>query len=196
MKIPFLRGLAATASAAAMALASPAAAGDGHDHGDAPPSASGPAMPRFTASSELFELVGVVNGQQITLYLDHAADNAPVKDAQLEVELGGAKLTIEPHADGEFVATLAQALAPGVIPVTATVTTPKESDLLAGELDLHAAAPAGAVPAPAWRASAGWVGGAGAAAVALAIALTLLARSLLRPRQRTAVAPQGAGSTP
>ena len=118
-----------------------ATAGDGHDHGDAPPASSGPALARFAASSELFELVGVVHGKQVTLYLDHAADNAPVTDARLEVNLGGTRLTVQPHADGEFEATLAQALPPGVTPVTATIITPKAADLLAGELDLHEPAP-------------------------------------------------------
>ena len=45
-------------------------AGDGHDHGEATTSAGGPALPRFTAVSETFELVGVLNGKQLTLYLD------------------------------------------------------------------------------------------------------------------------------
>ena len=35
-------------------------AGEGHDHDEAPVAAGGPALPRFTAESELFELVGEV----------------------------------------------------------------------------------------------------------------------------------------
>jgi len=45
-----------------------ARAGDGHDHGEAAAAAAGPALSRFTASSELFELVGVLKGRQLTLY--------------------------------------------------------------------------------------------------------------------------------
>ncbi len=112
-------------------------AGEGHDHDEAPVAAGGPALPRFTAESELFELVGVVNGKQITLYLDRFADGSPVKDAKLELELGGVKVPVESHAEGEFEATLAQELKPGVIAVAATVMAGAESDLLAGELDLH-----------------------------------------------------------
>lgn len=48
----------------------PAQAGEGHDHGEAPAAAAGSALPRFSAGSELFELVGVLNGKQLTLYLD------------------------------------------------------------------------------------------------------------------------------
>lgn len=112
-------------------------AGEGHDHGDAQVATGGPALPRFTAVSELFELVGVVNGKQITLYLDRFGDGSPVKDAKLELELGGVKVPVESHAEGEFEATLTQELKPGVVAVAATVMAGEESDLLAGELDLH-----------------------------------------------------------
>jgi hypothetical protein len=133
--------LLATLVLAALSLAplSPAWAGD--DHAETPVAAAGSALPRFAAESELFELVGVVNGKQITLYLDHFADGSPVKDAKLELELGGEKVQVrvpvEPHAEGEFEATLAQELKPGVIAVAATVMASEESDLLVGELDLH-----------------------------------------------------------
>ncbi len=121
----------------ALFLGSAVRADDGHSHDDAAPTSTRPALPRFTASSDLFELVGVLDGQTLTLYLDHAADNSPVKDARLEVELGGEPLTLKPHGDGEFEAVLAVAPKPGQTPVTATVITPAESDLLAGELDIH-----------------------------------------------------------
>ena len=91
--------LATLGWAAWIALAAPLAwAGDGHDHGEAPAATAGPASPRFTATSETFELVGVVNGKQLTLYLDRYADGSPVKDAKLELELGGVKVPVEPHA--------------------------------------------------------------------------------------------------
>ena len=45
--------------------------------------------------SETFELVGVLSGKQITLYLDRFADNSPVRDAQIELEIGGAKFKAE-----------------------------------------------------------------------------------------------------
>lgn len=119
--------------------AAPALADDGHDHG-APAATTTTARPRFAASSEAFELVGVLDGKRLTLYLDHAADNTPVADAQLEVELGGHKLALQRHGPGEFEAELAEAPGAGVLPVTATVVAGAESDLLAGELDIHDAA--------------------------------------------------------
>jgi hypothetical protein len=112
-------------------------AGDGHDHGEAPAQAAGPVLPRFYATSEHFELVGVLQGERLALYLDRAADNAPAQNATLELEIGGNKIVVTPHGEGEYEARLAQPLAAGVTPVTATVIAEGESDLLAGELDLH-----------------------------------------------------------
>ena len=142
------RPLAAGLLLAAFWMATmPAQAGDGHDHGEAPAAAAGPSLPRFSAASELFELVGVLNGKQLTLYLDHASSNAPVKDAKLELELGGRKLSPKTHGEGEFELTLDEAPKTGVSPVTVTVSTASETDLLAGEIDVHAAAHAHAEPA-------------------------------------------------
>lgn len=115
-----------------------AVAGPGHDRGDAPPAPVGSALPRFTATSDLFEMVGILDGRQLTVYVDHAATNAPVRSARVELELGGKALPLQSRADGEFVATLEQIPGPGSQPVTATIIAGKDSDLLAGELDLHA----------------------------------------------------------
>jgi hypothetical protein len=128
---------------------------------------SSPGLPRFAATSDLFELVGVVNGRQVTLYLDRSADNSPVKDAKLELEFGGSKLDVKPRADGEFEATLAQPLKPGVIPVTATVAVAQETDLLAGELEIPAEAQTAAPPARRWQQFAGWTAAGLGALVAL-----------------------------
>lgn len=163
---------------AALLLPSLALADAGHDHGDAPAAAAGTALPRFAAASELFELVGVLDGKTLTLYLDHAADNRPVKDAKLEVELAGAPLTLVPHGEGEFKATLSQALAQGVTPVTATVITASDSDLLAGEIDLHKDAHE---HAPATM-SASTIGLGAAGAVALLVVLIWLGRRIVAAR--------------
>jgi ABC-type nickel/cobalt efflux system permease component RcnA len=124
--------------AAAILASSPAWAGPGHDHGDAAPAAVGQTLPRFSAVSETFELVGVLSGKQITLYLDRFADNSPVRGAQIELEIGGAKFKAEKHGDDEYEVVLPDAPKAGVLPVTATVTAGNEADLLAGELDIRA----------------------------------------------------------
>lgn len=177
--LPALRnGLLAVVLAA---LGAAALAGPGHDHGDeaAPAAAGGPDLPRFAAASELFELVGVIDGKRLTVYLDHAATNEPVKGARLELEIGDVQVPVQPHADGEFDAELAQAFKPGVLPVTATVGTAESNDLLAGELDLHEEAPnAAAATAMDWQRIA-TRGGGGVVAV---LVLALGVRALLRRR--------------
>lgn len=148
----------------------------GHDHGAPAQAMAGSGLPRFSAVSETFELVGVLNGRLLTLYLDRAADNSPVKDAQLALELGGVKVDVKPIGVGEFGATLAQELKPGATSVAATVVVGAETDLLAGELDIRDSAPAGATAASQpWKTYGAW-------AVAALLTLALLLGGLRRWR--------------
>ncbi|WP_326543712.1 hypothetical protein [Pseudorhodoferax sp.] len=156
----------------ALLLASPARADDGHNHGGAEPAAAGPALPRFAAASDLFELVGVLDGHHLRLWLDHAPSNAPVENAQLALELNGQAVALKPVAAGEFEAELATEPGPGTHPVTATVTAGADSDLLAGELDIHAEAAPAAAHAHGWRTWAPWAGGG----LVLLLALTAVFR--------------------
>jgi hypothetical protein len=157
----------ATLIAAATFIVVPAQAGEGHDHGDEAPATVGQALPRFTAESEGFELVGVLSGQQITLYLDRFADNSPVRGAQIELEIGGTKFKAMPHGEDEYEVLLPQVPKPGVLPVTATITAGNDADLLAGELDIHEAAHADeAAHTDTWAEFTAW-GAGGLAALAL-----------------------------
>lgn len=159
--------LPAALLAAALLVAPPVWAGEGHDHGDAAPAAVGQALPRFSAVSETFELVGVLSGKQITLYLDRYADNSPVRGAQIELEIGGAKFKAEKQGEDDYEVVLPAEPKPGVLPVAATVIAGNETDLLAGELDIHEDAHTEqAVASHAWTETAGW-GAGGVAALAL-----------------------------
>jgi len=164
---------------AAFLYATPAWAGPGHDHGDEAPAAVGQALPRFAAESETFELVGVLDGKQITLYLDRFADNSPVRGAQIELEIGSAKFKAEAKGEDEYTVTLAEAPAPGILPVTVILTAGNETDLLAGELDIHDGAHTGEAAhahadahahAHGWTEFAAW-GAAGVAVGAVSMAL-------------------------
>ena len=72
-------------------LTSPKLAIAGDDHGEAVPAAAGTASPRVSSSSDLFELVGIAQGEKLVIYLDRFATNAPVLAAKIEVETGAAK---------------------------------------------------------------------------------------------------------
>ena len=146
---------------ALLLLLSPSARGDaGHDHGEAPSTPSGPALPRFAAVSESFELVGVLSGRQLTLYLDRFASNEPVPGATLELDVGGKRVEATPHGEGEFEARLDDEPPPGVLPVTATVVAGAQSDLLVGELDIHGDHHAATAAPPNLRLVVGWALGA------------------------------------
>src|SRR5262245_7031060 len=63
---------------------------EGHDHGPETLGAIGaPASARVVATSEKYQLVGIVEGELLVIYLDRTEDNAPVATATLEVSLDG-----------------------------------------------------------------------------------------------------------
>jgi hypothetical protein len=158
----------------ALVLALTGTAAQAHEgHAEEAPSASAEALPRFAIATESFELVGILDGRRLALYLDHAATNAPVEKASLELELDGRKIEVEPHGVGEFEAQLPQAPAPGVIGISASVLAGEASDLLAGELDIHPEAPDAPTGAAGfdWQRSSGWIAAGLFALLALALAL-------------------------
>jgi hypothetical protein len=155
--------LAALILAALVSLPLPVISGEGHDHGEAPAAATGPALPRFAAVSDSFELVGILDGKRITLYLDRAADNSPVPDAKIELDIGGTKVDAAKHGDDAYEVVLPGAPVPGVIAITATVTAGGEVDLLAGELDIHGPASGADDHARSWQEYAAWIAAALAA---------------------------------
>jgi hypothetical protein len=147
-------------------------AGDGHDHGDAKPVSGAPALPRFSAQSDLFDAVGVLSGGELIMFIDRAATNEPVLNATVELESTGVKLVGkfeeklgEYHFDGRAFAKS------GEYPVTLTIKAGKDTDLMTGDLDVHDAATAqaaGATHSHGWQRAAQWSAG-GIAIVALLI---------------------------
>lgn len=152
------------------AAATASFAGEGHDHGDGSPVAQGTASPRLQAHSDLFELVGIVDKGQMTVYLDRYATNEPVVDATIEYESGANKGTATRQADGTYLIKFDALSKPGELPFSFTVAAGADTDLLAGDLDLHDPhAHEEEVGRPWLR----WLGFAFAAAGALALAALL-----------------------
>lgn len=152
------------------------------DHGAAPAVVAVGGAPRIAVYSDLFELVGIVENGAMTLFLDRYADNAPVTDANIEVETGSEKLIASANPDGTY-RVVAKAFAkPTEIPVTFTITAGSDSDLLAGDLvvaDEHAEDAHNAVSpfANKWL-----IGGLTILAI-----LVLIARFAIRQRRRQKV---------
>jgi cobalt-zinc-cadmium efflux system membrane fusion protein len=111
-------------------------AGEGHDHGEAPAAATGTAAPRLTSHSDLFELVGMVEGNEMKIYLDRFATNEPVTDAKIEVEIGNIKGIAAAQADGSYIFKNDVFTKPGDLSVSFTVIAGKDADLLAGDLKI------------------------------------------------------------
>lgn len=111
-------------------------AGEGHDHGDAAATAAGaPASPRFQAHSDLFEVVGILGKSELSILIDRYGTNEPVLDAQVEVEVNNLKVMAKFHAEhGDYSLPAATLRQPGTYPVTLTITSGKDTDLLTGDL--------------------------------------------------------------
>jgi hypothetical protein len=126
----------AAACAATLAWAAP-----GHDHGpDASASAAQTAAPRFGTHSDAFELVGVLQGTTLVLYLDRYATNEPVHGARIEIEGEAVKGTATPADDGTYRVEAAALAGPGKHLMTFTITKDAEGDLLEAALEVPAAA--------------------------------------------------------
>src|SRR5262249_1358603 len=77
-------------------------ANEGHEDNDAARSAlASSTHPRVTAQSELYELVGILRGETLSIYLDHFATNEPVADAKVKVAVTDAEpVDAEPAENG------------------------------------------------------------------------------------------------
>ena len=95
--------------------------------------------------------------------------------------MGGVKITVEAHAEGEFDATQMHELKPGAISVAATVIAGNDTDLLAGELDIHEEAHAETTAhSHGWKEYALW-GGAAGGGLLLLVALLRRLRTSRKP---------------
>lgn len=117
----------------------PAQAHEGHDHG-APVTVDVGWAPRATARSNDFDLVAVLAGKQLVVWLDRAADNAPVGKAQIEVEAGAWKGLATAAADGSYHVDAASLAGPGSHELVFTVQAGDAVDLLPATLVVPAAA--------------------------------------------------------
>ena len=163
----------------ASALAGPGPHGPNGEHLDAPAAAAGGGgAPRFESSTKLFELVGRLSGEELSVLVDRYETNEPVLNGKLEVEYKGIKAQAKFHADmGDYAFDDPKLLAalgtPGKHPLAFRFATGAQNDLLAATLEV----PADDHHAP----GRGWLAYAGAAVVAI---LTVMVLLLLRRRLR------------
>jgi len=125
----------------ATVIAFPAWAGgdasDGHTHaGSAPaPVPVTASAPRAVAATEDFEVVAILEGKHLVVYVDRFASNEPVAKAKVEVEGAGLKGLAGETAPGTYVMDLAAALPPAKHALTISIEAGDTADLLSATLD-------------------------------------------------------------
>jgi membrane fusion protein, heavy metal efflux system len=131
-------------------LAGPVAAHEGHDLVSNQDSAPAASLPRLSASSELYELVGVLDGLRLTIYLDRFQNNVPVTDASIAVTINDRNEVAQPSPDGTYTLVSGQFGAGGLFEFVFDIRAPEGDDLLIGKLSLAPIAASGPVAADPW----------------------------------------------
>jgi biotin carboxyl carrier protein len=148
------RCLVAPVALASLLSVAPLAAHEGHDHGAPPAPVATAGSPRVALHSDAYELVGILRGDRLTLFLDRYAGNAPVTDAGLVVTIGtGADVAATPTPEGTYVVASDRLVGAGSLELVFAITHPGGDDLLIGTLE-RPAAPAAGAPAASGHASA------------------------------------------
>src|SRR4051794_23183747 len=138
------------------------------DHGAPTTTTVTTAQPRVSIHSEQYELVGVLRGPWLDVYLDRFGTNEPVTGAKIAVTISDEETTAEPSPGGTYKVASAKFAGSGRLELVFAITAPSGDDLLIGTLALpdRAAAPVASAPAPAGTSSAArvaeWREGGGA----------------------------------
>src|SRR5262245_38301222 len=72
---------------ASLAWVAPLFAHEGHDQEPPPSTVGTTGKPRLAVQSEAYQVVAILDGQQLTIYLDRFTDNSPVTDANVSVAI-------------------------------------------------------------------------------------------------------------
>lgn len=164
-------------AAATVALAAFASgdSSDGHTHAEPAAVATSAMAPRAVASTEEFEVVAVLEGRKLVLYVDRFASNEPVTKAKVEVDGAGLKGVAGEATPGLYVMHFATPLLPGRHPLTIGIEAGDVSDLLTATLD-NSQRQGGAASVDWWRQWYVWI--SAGALLLLAISAWIVARRL------------------
>jgi membrane fusion protein, heavy metal efflux system len=143
-----MRSVAALIWIAALLLSpSVSRAHEGHDHDDSARAAlAASTYPRVSAQSDLYEVVGILKGGRLLIYLDHAATNEPVTDAKVKVTIGDDEpIDATPAEKGTYAVSSPRLTGTGSVEVIFAITANNADDLLVGAMTLAKASAVGPV---------------------------------------------------
>jgi cobalt-zinc-cadmium efflux system membrane fusion protein len=125
-------GVAAALSLAILLNLTASSAHEGHDHGDKESSAQvSAAYPRVVARSEVYEIVGILKDQRLSIYVDDAITNEPIAGATLEVTVGdSAPVNAEEVEAGVYAVAMPSLKTTGSVEVIFAISAKKGDDLL------------------------------------------------------------------
>lgn len=92
------------------------------------------------ASTAAVELSGTLEDGHLMVYLDHFADNRPILDAHVEMEMGSFVTTTEADAEGRYPLAADPLNAPGQYELIFTISSPEVQELLIAQLTIPEAA--------------------------------------------------------
>ncbi len=93
--------------------------------------------PRIEARSARYLAVGVVQGGNLRIHLSRTLDNAPVRDAAVEVQLRGVRLPATAQTDGSYSLQSDALRAPGAATLAIDVTEGGTRERLQGTLRIE-----------------------------------------------------------
>jgi cobalt-zinc-cadmium efflux system membrane fusion protein len=117
-------------------LAGAARAHEGHDHGPPAPPLPTTVKPRIVLETELYQIVAIAGGTQLTIFLDRYATNEPITEAAISITAGNATISAQPRKDGSYVAEVPSMAPPGRHELLFNVSYKDGDDLLAGALEI------------------------------------------------------------
>jgi hypothetical protein len=121
-----------------------AVAHEGHDHGQPVAASMVPGLPRLATSSETYELVAVLEGERLTIYLDRFEDDSPVTDANITVTVNEEPIVAGPSGSGTYTVLSNRFNSRGLSELVFDIRARDGDDLLIGKLMLAGAAPVAA----------------------------------------------------
>jgi membrane fusion protein, heavy metal efflux system len=113
---------------------------EGHDEMQAVSASGAPGLPRLAVSSETYELVAILEGERLTVYLDRFEDNAPVTDANITVSVNDESVIAQPSGEGTYGVSSKRLGGRGLVELVFDIKAKDGDDLLIGKFTLAGSA--------------------------------------------------------